>query len=62
MGTGLLMGGVLTRANGVQMMLVACEQRTLISWLESIDMMLASMAASPTRGALGQASSCYISE
>lgn len=45
------MGGELTSANGVQMMLVACEQRTPISLLESIDMMLASMVASPTRGA-----------
>jgi len=35
-------GIILTDAEGVQHNLVACEQRTAIAWLESIDMMLAS--------------------
>lgn len=35
-------GIVLTGADGEQHSLVACEQRTAIAWLESIDMMLAS--------------------
>ena len=34
-------GIVLTDANGTKHTLVACEQRTAIAWLESIDMMLA---------------------
>jgi len=35
-------GILLTDADGTQHNLVACEQRTAIAWLESIDMMLAS--------------------
>eukprot|EP00571_Detonula_confervacea_P011237 CAMPEP_0172298710 /NCGR_PEP_ID=MMETSP1058-20130122/1238_1 /TAXON_ID=83371 /ORGANISM="Detonula confervacea, Strain CCMP 353" /LENGTH=791 /DNA_ID=CAMNT_0013007997 /DNA_START=252 /DNA_END=2627 /DNA_ORIENTATION=- len=35
-------GLVLTGADGTQFTFVACEQRTAIAWMESIDMMLAS--------------------
>jgi hypothetical protein len=35
------LGILLTGANGNQHTLMACKQRTAISWLESMDMMLA---------------------
>jgi len=45
-------GIVLTGSDGVQRTLVACEQRTAIAWLESIDMMLASSGAAGFGGGL----------
>ena len=45
-------GIVLTGAKGEMYTLVACEQRTAIAWLESMDMMLASKPNDATKAAM----------
>jgi len=51
-------GLVLTCSDGSTHTLVACEQRTAISWLESIDMMLGSEPSAAVRARLAQDGQC----
>ena len=51
-------GLVLTCSDGSMHTLVACEQRTAISWLESIDMMLGSEPSAAVKARLAQDGQC----
>lgn len=54
-------GIVLTCSDGTMHTLVACEQRTAISWLESVDMMLGSEPSEAVKARLAEDGGCSTS-